>query len=645
MADGKKVEEKKLGRAEILEILRHPDRIQADDVVNSFLSAVKYSTDLVGNLIGQDDDLEVKMFKMGVIGGEGLYLWDEKQYEPIVFVGQMKPKGTGLEDLVKVNHGYVSPEGLVFANQLYDKAEKEKKKLLLLVNTFGGGANNAAALKGQSWLISENIRKLLSLETQIVSIILGEGGSGGALQGQIADKNLILENADYAVIAAQHAATILKYPEDDQDRIAKVLELLKPMAYDMLELGVVDHIVSEFSGGAHLEKSNGYRVTIKCIVDALDKAFGELGRGVSGVKKLRDQRIKKALRYGETKGLWDKLGLAKKPGASVYIPLPISEKTPRMKNNGASHELVSITEHFDEEIRKKWGIKKGKDGIKCQGKIFYVPVNDELDYRSEKCGWVLTEKTYEDNHKSCPNCGWGERLFYKEWIRILTDNGSFEQFDGLKFEDFKRTGYYTLSYLASLEKARQKTGLESAAITGKVSVGGKDIMLYLLAFDFMGGTLGIVEGEEFNRAAQQAKKYKVPLVGVFSSGGVRMAEGTLGLKQMEKNVAVAYDLKRNNRPFYSILVSPCTAGILGSNATQGDVILAEKYGAGNIFSFAGPKVVSKGGGKLEDYAIASDVLKEITLPNGRRAIDETVLRKDMKSALEKYVKGGFFRRI
>ncbi|MBI2045732.1 hypothetical protein HYT23_06745 [Candidatus Pacearchaeota archaeon] len=644
MAEKREDNGPKLSRIEILEILRHPGRIQADDVVTYFLKGVKYSTDLVEEITGEKDNLENRMLKMGLIGGEGLYLWDEKNYEPIVFVGQMKPKGTSLEDLAKVNYGYVSPEGLVFANQLYNKAEKENKKLLLLINTFGGAANNYAALKGQSWLISENIRKLLSLRTQIVSLVLGEGGSGGALQGQIGDKNLMLECADYSVIAPQHAATILKYADDDPDRIAKALELLKPMAHDMLNLGIVDKIVSEFPGGSHLEKDTGYRITMKYINDALNKAFEDMGKGVHHVGKLRDQRIRKALRYGETKGLLDRFGFSKKPETNFYIPAPISDKVPRMQITNPPGELVPIAEHFSGEIKKRWGIKKEENGIKCQGKIFYVPVNDELDYREEDCGWVLTEKTYKDNHKSCPNCGWGEGLSYKEWIRILTDNDSFEQFDGLKFEDFKQTVYHTASYLVSLEKARQKIGLNSGAVTGRAKIDGREAVFYLLSFDFMGGTLGIVEGEEFNLAAQRAKKYKVPLVGVFSSGGVRMAEGTLGLKQMEKNVAVTYDLKRNGKPFYSVLVSPCTAGILGSNASQGDVIIAEKYGSGNVFSFAGPRVVSKGGGKLDEYAVASGILKEIKLPNGRKAIDETVLRRDMKDTLSRYVQGNFFRK-
>ena len=147
--------EQRLSRAEILDILRHPDRIQADEVVQHMLKEVRYADDLVAILTGDghEGNLEARMRKMGMIGGEGTYVWDAKHTERVVFAGQLKPRGEDQQSQAEVNYGYVSPEGLMFANLLYRKAEAEGKKLLLLVNTFGGAANNDAALKGQSWLI------------------------------------------------------------------------------------------------------------------------------------------------------------------------------------------------------------------------------------------------------------------------------------------------------------------------------------------------------------------------------------------------------------------------------------------------------------------------------------------------------------
>ncbi len=632
-----------LSRFEIHQVFRHPDRLQADDVVGGLLHDVRYATDITAEVlrVDGDEDLEKRMRRLGVIGGEGSFRLSDDKTIDVIFAGDLKPRGDDLESKASVNYGVISPGGMVLKYRLYLEAEKQGKMLLLLPNTLGGEAGTNAARHGQSWLVSANILALLTLKTPIVSIVLGEGGSGGALCGQVADRNLIMQYACYSTISPEQGAWILRgrsqrteEPITDEE-LKKALEVLKPTAQDMVEAGIIDTIIPEYEGGSHLEKPEGYKTTLENIAEALRTAFGELGRSKSKGASLSRKRITRAFSYGRLQ----RYSSLKRMVRRIYAFSPISQEIPREKLSvPPQDELFSLAYEQLRAVLDTWGIR-GDEGVKCEGRRFFPPLNDTLPSRQEACGAILTEKEFQDNHKSCPRCGWGERLPHTDWLHALADEGSFSEFDSdLGYEDFEPTIYTTEAYLAALEKARAKTGLRSAAVAGMARIFGHQVAVYLLDFSFMGGTLGIAEGEKFRRAADRARRDEMPLVGVFSSGGVRMAEGTLGLKQMEKTLAAVARLDEARIPFYSLLVSPCTGGVISSNATAANHIIAERAG---IFSFAGPGVVRSAGGEIEDYAMAPMIISAIDVPIGRRmgkrTIDKVVFRKDIKSALYDYI--------
>ncbi|HEX2863444.1 MAG TPA: acetyl-CoA carboxylase carboxyltransferase subunit beta, partial [Deinococcales bacterium] len=148
----------------------------------------------------------------------------------------------------------------------------------------------------------------------------------------------------------------------------------------------------------------------------------------------------------------------------------------------------------------------------------------------------------------------------------------------------------TEPYPARLDRARAKTGRESAILAGRATLNGRPVVLVVMDFDFSGGSLGSAEGEEIARAAETAAREGRPLVLVAASGGARMQESALSLMQMAKTTVAFQALARRGLPYLSILTDPTTGGVTASFATIADVILAEP---GALIGFAGARVIQQ----------------------------------------------------
>ena len=151
-------------------------------------------------------------------------------------------KGRDTKSRVKRNFGTPNPEGYRKALRLMKQAEKFHRPIICLVDTSGAFCGIGAEERGQGQAIAENLAQMIDLKTPILSILVGEGGSGGALALAIADDVWILENAVYSVISPEGCANILWR---DPDRAEEAAEHLKMTAMDVLELGVVDRIIKE----------------------------------------------------------------------------------------------------------------------------------------------------------------------------------------------------------------------------------------------------------------------------------------------------------------------------------------------------------------------------------------------------------------
>ena len=151
-------------------------------------------------------------------------------------------KGSDNKERVRRNFGMPNPEGYRKALRLMKQAEKFHRPVVCLVDTSGAYCGLGAEERGQGQAIAENLIELSSLRTPVVSILVGEGGSGGALALALADQVWILENAVYSVISPEGCASILW---KDPKRVKDAAECLRLTAQDMQELGVVEHVIPE----------------------------------------------------------------------------------------------------------------------------------------------------------------------------------------------------------------------------------------------------------------------------------------------------------------------------------------------------------------------------------------------------------------
>ncbi|MFJ4789505.1 acetyl-CoA carboxylase carboxyltransferase subunit alpha [Streptomyces sp. NPDC088794] len=208
--------------------------------------------------------------------------------------------------------------------------------------------------------------------------------------------------------------------------------------------------------------------------------------------------------------------------------------------------------------------------------------------RCASCGSFIYGKRLDRNLKVCPECGFHFRIPPDVRIGQLADPGSFEAFpdtyaprDLLGFTDSK-------PYPDRLRDAQARTGRQDAILTGRMTVRGRPVVVAVLDFTFMGGSMGAVVGEAVAAAARHALDRRLPLLLIAASGGARMQEGALSLMQMAKTAQWVAALREARLPVINLNTDPTFGGVSASFAMLGDVILAEP---GALIGFAGPQVI------------------------------------------------------
>ncbi|MEX2611523.1 MAG: acetyl-CoA carboxylase, carboxyltransferase subunit beta [Gemmatimonadota bacterium] len=206
------------------------------------------------------------------------------------------------------------------------------------------------------------------------------------------------------------------------------------------------------------------------------------------------------------------------------------------------------------------------------------------------CGEILYRARLEQNLSVCPVCAHHLRVSAEDYLRILLDEGAYEErfsevrsADPLEFVDLK-------PYPDRLAAAERKVGHGDAVRTVEGTLAGMPVCLAVMDFAFIGGSMGSVVGEKIARLVHVALERRVPLLILSASGGARMMEGILSLMQMAKTSAALAQLHEAGIPFVSILTDPTTGGVTASYAMLGDVILAEP---GALVGFAGPRVIEQ----------------------------------------------------
>jgi acetyl-CoA carboxylase carboxyl transferase subunit beta len=201
------------------------------------------------------------------------------------------------------------------------------------------------------------------------------------------------------------------------------------------------------------------------------------------------------------------------------------------------------------------------------------------------CNTEHTAEILEAHLKTCPACGYHFRMEPRERIAYLADEGSFSEFSA----NLSSLNPIDLSgYEEKLSEAEAKAKMKDAVITGACSIEGKPLILGLMSFNFMGGSMGSVVGEKVTRAMLRGAAEKLPVVIYTTSGGARMQEGIFSLLQMAKTSAAAAELDKAGVPFFTVLCDPTTGGVTASFAMLADIIIAEP---GALIGFAGPRVI------------------------------------------------------
>ncbi len=210
--------------------------------------------------------------------------------------------------------------------------------------------------------------------------------------------------------------------------------------------------------------------------------------------------------------------------------------------------------------------------------------------KCDACLEIIYKPEVERNLNVCPKCNYHFRIPALERIRSVVDEGTFQEF-GEDLESVDMLGFAdTKKYPDRLKEAKKKTARKEAVITGTARVNGIDVVLAVLDFEFLGGSMGCVVGEKIAMAGEHALERKYPLIIFSASGGARMQEGTLSLMQMAKTSAALARLSDAKLPFISVMTDPTTGGVAASFAMLGDVIISEP---GALIGFAGPRVIEQ----------------------------------------------------
>ena len=248
------------------QVARHPERPHCQDYVKAMFTDF---TPLAGDRNFADDH--------AVIGGLARF-----NDQPVMVIGH--EKGNDTKSRIERNFGMARPEGYRKAARLLDLADRFKLPVITLVDTAGAYPGKGAEERGQSEAIARATEKCLQIGVPLISVIIGEGGSGGAVAFATANRVAMLEHSIYSVISPEGCASILW---KDAEKMREAAEALRLTAQDLKKLGVTDRIIPEPLGGAH----RNWSATIEAVSDEISSMLKELS-GKDAKALIKDRRQK-----------------------------------------------------------------------------------------------------------------------------------------------------------------------------------------------------------------------------------------------------------------------------------------------------------------------------------------------------------------
>lgn len=258
--------------AQRLGIARHPDRPNMDDYIHALFTDF---FEMRGDRFSGEDE--------AILGGVALF-----HGQPVTVIGTRK--GKNLEENVKRNFGMPGPEGYRKALRLMKQAEKFRRPIITFIDTPGAYPGMKAEERGQGEAIARNLMEMSRLTVPVIAVITGEGNSGGALALGVANRVLMLENGVYAILSPEGFASILW---KDASRHEEAANRMKMTAPELKELGIIDDIIPEPDGGAHLAPKIAYRELDRCLSEHLAQLNKQKGTALAAdrYKKFRAMGI------------------------------------------------------------------------------------------------------------------------------------------------------------------------------------------------------------------------------------------------------------------------------------------------------------------------------------------------------------------
>jgi acetyl-CoA carboxylase carboxyl transferase subunit beta len=258
-----------------------------------------------------------------------------------------------------------------------------------------------------------------------------------------------------------------------------------------------------------------------------------------------------------------------------------------------------------------------------------VKIPEGLWVKCDNCKEIVYKKEIEKNLHVCPKCTYHFRISARQRVSLIADEESFIPTDEDLISNNPLNFADAISYSERLEQNKKKSGLSEAVISGLATVIGRRVVLAIMDFSFMGGSMGSVVGEKITRAVETALQERLPLITVSSSGGARMQEGMLSLMQMAKVSAAIARLKETETLYISVLADPTFGGVTASFAMLGDIIIAEPR---SLIGFAGPRVIEQ---TIKQQLPENFQRAEFLLEHGM--IDLVIERKELKNTIAKLI--------
>jgi acetyl-CoA carboxylase carboxyl transferase subunit beta len=523
--------------------------------------------------------------------------------------------------------GSALPQGNFKAMQAMQMAERFGIPVVSFIDTPGSWPLEEY-LPAQR--IAQNLEQQYLLKVPHVSVIIGEGGSGGALALDLSDYRIMLDKAYYSVISLSGGAAIIArdkrhISEEDFEKAARNLHIT---AEDAFKLGVVHNIVREPAIGVRKCDREFYPRLKEAVIDGLSTVKTSISSFY-----IPDSNLANAWQIRR-----------------IQIPVLHRKRYRLYRHIGVYHTSLSdrIKHLFGEMYRIRWihpfftPIRKGIETVRrlrLREKEEPLLLQDEVQPKQLTYAdrWVECPNTeihgcqdiwiptlFEEYLGTCPNCGYHFRLTIDHYIDLLTDSGSFREFnegiesvDPLQFEGFSD----------KLKRAKGQTHRKCAMISGYALIGGIPVVALFTDVRFRAGTLGSAEGEKFCRAVKRAMREKKPIVAVHQSGGARIEEGILALMQMAKTSIAMARFKQAGGFYISVQTDPTMAGVLASYASIGDFTIAEPNAQ---IGFAGIHVIEQTvkQKKPKNYQHSDMVM-------GRGGVDYVIRRDELKQAVTK----------